>query len=243
MNLALRQVLTRQSFRLCDRFAHKSLPKQIPITSTCPVIQLRSYCVQREEETRRLPQLMEFPPIIWPSIIKFMKNWMFANLIIRPYFEPEFNLHEFIEASKHAVQVVSDGLQKSDFKSLEGLVDKDAIAALKTAVSKLSVTQRQLLSIEKDDIFYAFPYQVGIMFDDSEKRWVEITMCYHVMRGLKHMKETGDLPPISLGVQPEYQDKIFILNYRFIREFTKGVEDNWCVNIVNHFQPQSLMKN
>lgn len=30
---------------------------------------------------------------------------MFANLIIRPYFEPEFNLHEFIEASKHAVQV------------------------------------------------------------------------------------------------------------------------------------------
>lgn len=37
------------------------------------------------------------------------------------------------------------------------------------------------------------------MFDDSEKRWVEITMCYHVMRGLKHMKETGDLPPISLG--------------------------------------------
>lgn len=66
---------------------------------------------------------------------------------------------EFIAINIHR-QVVSDGLQKSDFKSLEGLVDKDAIAALKTAVSKLSVTQRQLLSIEKDDIFYAFPYQV-----------------------------------------------------------------------------------
>lgn len=37
------------------------------------------------------------------------------------------------------------------------------------------------------------------MFDDSEKRWVEITMCYHVLRGLKQMQETGDLPPISLG--------------------------------------------
>lgn len=57
-------------------------------------------------------------------------------------------------------QVVSDSLEKSDFKSLEGIVEKDAINSLKTAVSKLSVGQRQLLSIDKDDIFYAFPYQV-----------------------------------------------------------------------------------
>lgn len=48
---------------------------------------------------------MEFPPIVWPSFVKFIKNWMFANFIIRPYFEQEFNLNEFIEASKHAVQV------------------------------------------------------------------------------------------------------------------------------------------
>lgn len=46
----------------------------------------------------------------------------------------------------------------------------------------------------------------------------------------------------SYSVQPEYQDKIFILNYRFIREFTKGVEDSWWVNIVNHFQPHALKK-
>ncbi|XP_075986196.1 m-AAA protease-interacting protein 1, mitochondrial-like [Anticarsia gemmatalis] len=242
MNLALRQVFRSQSFRLCDRISHRYLPKQIPITSTCPVIQFRSYCEEKVESRKLLPPLMEFPPIVWPSFFKFVKNWMFANFIIRPYFEQEFSLNEFIEASKHAVQVVSDALHNSDFKSLEGIVEKDAIDALKTAVSKLSVSQRQLLSIEKDDIFYAFPYQVGVMFDDSDKRWVEITMCYHVLRGLKHMKDSGDLPPISLGVQPEYQDKIFILNYRFIREFTKGVEDSWWVNIVNHFQPHTLMK-
>ncbi|CAH0697356.1 unnamed protein product [Spodoptera exigua] len=243
MNVVIRRVLTRRSFALCDRLAHKTLSKHIPITSTCPVIQLRNYCQERlETETRKLPQLMEFPPVVWPSFIKFIKNWMFANFIIRPYFDQEFSLNEFIEGSKHAVQVVSECLQKSDFKSLEGLVDKDAIAALKSAISKLSVTQRQLLSIEKEDIFYAFPYQVGVMFDDADKRWVEITMCYHVFRGLRHLKEAGDLPPITIGVQPEYQDKIFILNYRFIREFTKGVEDSWWINIVNHFQPQNLIK-
>lgn len=37
------------------------------------------------------------------------------------------------------------------------------------------------------------------MFDDADKRWVEITMCYHVLKGMKQMQETGDLPPISLG--------------------------------------------
>ncbi|KAI5634277.1 hypothetical protein NE865_13006 [Phthorimaea operculella] len=250
MNLALRQVLGRQTFRLCNRIPYKCLPKQLPITSKCPnVIQFRNYCQEKTEEkkegeveTRKLPQLMEFPPIMWPSFINFVKNWMFANFIIRPYFDNEFNLHEFIEASKHAVQVVSDALQRSDFASLEGLVEKEAIATLKKAVSNLSMSQRQLLAVTKDDIFYAFPYQVGVMFDDADKRWVEITMCYHVMRGLKQMQETGDLPPISIGLQPEYQEKLFILNYRFIREFTKGVEDSWWVNIVNHFQPHTLVK-
>ncbi|CAG9122241.1 hypothetical protein JYU34_020462 [Plutella xylostella] len=241
MNLALRQVLSRQTFRLCSLTTYK-LPRQLPaITSTCPVIQFRNYSDDRVE-TRRLPQLMEFPPIVWPSFIKYIKNWMFANFIIRPYFDQEFSLNEFIDASKFAVQVVSESLQKGDFKSLEGLVDKDAIASLKAAVSQLSVSQRQMLHVEKDDIFYAFPYQVGVMFDDADKRWVEITMCYHVLKGLKQMSDSGDLPPLSLGIQPEYQDKIFILNYRFIREFTKGVEDSWWVNIVNHFQPHTLMK-
>lgn len=239
MNLVTRTVLTNRTFRLCDRFSYKYL--QIPIASKCPIIQHRNYSENRTEATK-LPQLMEFPPVVWPSFIKFIKNWIYANFIIKPYFETEFSLKEFVEASKHAVEVVSESLQKSDFDSLEGVVDKDAIVTLRDAVSKLSVSQRQMLSINKDDIFYAFPYQVGVMFDDSNKRWVEITMCYHVLRGLKQMQETGALPPISLGAQPEFQDKIFILNYRFIREFTKDVEDSWWVNIVNHFQPQTIVK-
>lgn len=104
MNLALRQVRS-QTFRLCDRLTYRNLPKQIPITSSsCHVIQFRNYC-EEKVEMKKLPQLMEFPPVVWPSFIKFIKNWMFANFIIRPYFEHEFNLNEFIEASKHAVQV------------------------------------------------------------------------------------------------------------------------------------------
>lgn len=104
MNLAVRTILTNQTFRLCDRISYKYL--QIPIASKCPIIQRRNYCEDRTE-SRRLPQLMEFPPVVWPSFFKFIKNWMFANFIIRPYFESEFSLYDFVEASKHAVEVCS----------------------------------------------------------------------------------------------------------------------------------------
>lgn len=109
MNLALRQVLTRQTFRLCSQSSAYKITRQLPaLTSTCPtpITQYRSYSSEdRPVETQKLPQLMDFPPVIWPSFIKFIKNWMFANFIIRPYFEQEFSLAEFIEASKYAVQV------------------------------------------------------------------------------------------------------------------------------------------
>lgn len=188
MNAVVRQMVTQQTYRLCYRTSYKYL--QAPVISRCSVIN-RNYC-DNKLETRRLPQLMEFPPVVWPSFINFIKNWMFSTFIIRPYFEQEFSLQEFIEASKHAVQVsfinflyflpvarpyiisvelfifisqvVSEGLQNSDFKKLEGLVEKDAISTLKTAVSQLSISQRQLLSIDKEDIFYAFPYQVRSFF-------------------------------------------------------------------------------
>lgn len=83
------------------------------------------------------------------------------------FFFSNFNLHLVINIDPSVFptprQVVSDALQRSDFKSLEGLVDKEAIASLKTAVSQLSVSQRQMLAVDKEDIFYAFPYQVGFV--------------------------------------------------------------------------------
>lgn len=242
MNLVLRQMCTRQTFRLCDGIRSiKLTPVRLPMITSSSAVQVRNYS-DSKPDARTLPQLMDFPLIVWPSFIKFIKNWMFANLIIRPYFENDFNLNEFIQASKQAVQIVSECLQNGDFQTLEGLVEKDAISSLKTSVSKLSVSQRQQLAIDKDDICYAFPYQIGVMFDEADKRWVEITMCYHVLKGMKDMVEKGETTLMSLSVQPDYQDRIFVLNYRFIREFTKGVEDSWWVNIVNHFQPHSLLK-
>lgn len=69
---------------------------------------LRHYSTQgsdKANEQTRLPTLMEFPEIIWPSVIKTIRNWVLANLIIRPYFDNEFNLPDFVAGSKQALQV------------------------------------------------------------------------------------------------------------------------------------------
>lgn len=84
------------------------------------------------------------------------------------------------------------------------------------------------------------------MFDDAEsssqqKRFVEITMVYHVLQDLHLMRERGEEPPLNVGLLPEFRDKIHICNYRFIREFTKGVEDQWTINVINHFKPSDFL--
>lgn len=41
---------------------------------------------------------------------------------------------------------------------------------------------------------------------------------------------------------PEFRDSITICIYRFVKEFTKGVESDWTVNLVNHIKPADIME-
>ncbi|XP_058816861.1 m-AAA protease-interacting protein 1, mitochondrial [Topomyia yanbarensis] len=210
----------------------------------------RNYSTDSKDEIpprkpRSLPMLMDFPELIWPSMIKSIKNWIMVQFIIRPYFDREFNLPDFIKGAKQALQVVSAALSGGELKNLEGLVDRRTLQDLKESMGKMSVAQRYDLMVDKKDIYFSFPYQVGVMFDEedeqSQKRFVEITMVFHVLKGLKGMVERGDPIPLNIGVMPEFRDKISICNYRFIKEFTKGVDSDWTVNVVNHFKPSDLV--
>lgn len=46
-------------------------------------------------------------------------------------------------------------------------------------------------------------FKVGVIFDESnetvQKRFVEITMVFHVLRGLKEMLDNGTPPPLNVG--------------------------------------------
>lgn len=71
---------------------------------------VRHYSSQNGDEPsvasrKSLPQLMSFPQIVWPSVFKTIKNWIMINFIIRPYFDNEFNVTDFVAGTKHALQV------------------------------------------------------------------------------------------------------------------------------------------
>ncbi|CAH0550146.1 unnamed protein product [Brassicogethes aeneus] len=200
----------------------------------------RCYSVEEKPSTNKLPPLMNFPKIVWPSLIKSMRNFVLATFIIKPYLDREFNLPDFISGSKRAVEVVSHKLSSGDLKKLNGLVTSDILPNLQQNVAQMSLSQREQIAINVDDIYFSFPYQVGIIFNDEDtdqKRFVEITMVYHTLKGLAAMRERGDEPPLNMGMLPEYQNRISICNYRFVREFTKGVDSEWTVNSLNHFKP------
>ncbi|XP_068144861.1 m-AAA protease-interacting protein 1, mitochondrial [Drosophila tropicalis] len=215
-----------------------------------PTVARRCLSALPQEENKNknqtaLPRLMDFPEVIWPSALNTIKNWITIQFIIRPYFDTEFQLKDFIYGAKEALQVVSSRLMGGDLDSLQNLVSSEAIDELKPVIQKLSMTQRRQLEIKQSDIYLSFPYQVGIIFDEAndklQKRFVEITMVFHVMRGLSEMRERGEEIPWNLGTMPEYQDKVFICNYRFIKEFTTGQQSDWTINMANHFRAIDLI--
>lgn len=100
-------------------------------------------------------------------------------------------------------QIVSTDLAAGEVTKLDGLVSTDAISELQTSIERMTMAQRNEISVIKGDIYLSFPYQVGIMFDESndevQKRWVEITMVFHVLKGLQDMLDNGVNPPINVG--------------------------------------------
>lgn len=51
------------------------------------------------------PPLMEFPELVWPNVPNTMRNWIMRNMIIRPYFDQEFDINDFTLGSKQVCVV------------------------------------------------------------------------------------------------------------------------------------------
>ncbi|XP_039275989.1 uncharacterized protein LOC111057237 [Nilaparvata lugens] len=134
--------------------------------STLLTLHNNKYCTEKREA---LPKLMDFPEIAWPSLIKTIRNYFLSNFIIRRYFDSEFNLPDFIAGSKQAVVVVSKSLAQGDLNSVENLVSPEALSEVKQNINSFSMKQRQLLAVNEDDIYFHFPYEVGVIFPEESE--------------------------------------------------------------------------
>lgn len=73
-----------------------------------PTITLVAFCSNENRNTPRkltIPEIMEFPQIIWPSLLKTLKNFILVHFIIRPYLDKEFNLPDFKYSANMAFHV------------------------------------------------------------------------------------------------------------------------------------------
>lgn len=64
---------------------------------------------------------------------------------------------------------VSQELSKGNFESLEGLVTSPSLEEIKQNFAHFSLKQRLDLAVEKEDIFFSFPYQIGMIFTNEVK--------------------------------------------------------------------------
>ena len=100
--------------------------------------------------------------------------------------------------------------------------------------------EREALALEPEDIYIGFSYQVGIMMEDhpteenQSTRHVEITWVGHSFPNYSNLVEKFK-NPLEIKNHMDQQGGPMILNYRFIKDFTKGVEDTWSINALNHF--------
>lgn len=54
---------------------------------------------------RTMPRLMNFPEIMWPSFFNSIRNWILVQFVIRPHFDRDFYLNDFVAGAKKAIQV------------------------------------------------------------------------------------------------------------------------------------------
>jgi len=57
-------------------------------------------------------------------------------------------------------------MSRGEFDDLEGLVDPMVLRELRNTVNTFSVFQQDLLRVATEDVFFSFPYQIGIVIPD-----------------------------------------------------------------------------
>jgi len=77
-----------------------------------------------------------------------------------------------------------------------------------------------------------------------QKRFVEITVVLHVLRGFREKSEKGEMRTLQEFIRAEdTRNNVMVCNYRFFRDFTDGInQPNWIINMVNQFLPADHQK-
>lgn len=114
----------------------------------------------------------------------------FAEKYVIGPIEQNFDVAEFSRGAKEALIVVSERLAGQQYDQLKRLVSPYALPVLEHNIKQMSEQQRQQISIGRDDIITAYPYQVNSDFYMGGVPYLEITVVFHVVkRGFEHLNQ------------------------------------------------------
>lgn len=98
INVTSKLQFNNASASCMNSWKHSRLDK---ITNACR----RFFSSDGNTSSNKLPPLMNFPQIIWPSIVKSIRNFILTTFIVKPYLDRDFNFPDFVVGSKKAVEV------------------------------------------------------------------------------------------------------------------------------------------
>eukprot|EP00058_Branchiostoma_floridae_P013032 XP_002598520.1 hypothetical protein BRAFLDRAFT_66898 [Branchiostoma floridae] len=154
-----------------------------------------------------------------PSPLRWIRNKVYFWLI-QIYFDPEFSYAGFISGAKQALPTVKD------------------------KCTSLSLSQREGLRVDKEDIMITFPQDVAIYYDEGGRKFVDVMVRFWFLSKARWHPMEDDPEGIKIfkvpridGMEGREEDKkILTCNYEFHREFTPGVTADWTVTKVQHWK-------
>jgi len=195
-----------------------------------------------DDDYIHIPELMQFPHTTNPKLINYIRNIFLSRTLIRPYFDKEFSLKEFNKGAKYAALHISQCLSSGDIEGLEDTCTPKCLDVVTKNLSLFSRKQRAELDFKENDIFLSYTYQIGIMMDDDPNedghygRQVECTWVGHACKNYLDLIDQTNANPIQLKEHIDSLGGPTVLNFRFIRDYSKNVEDSWTVNALNYFK-------
>ncbi|XP_015789759.1 uncharacterized protein LOC107366652 [Tetranychus urticae] len=185
-----------------------------------------------EKLTQNLPPLlMDFvDPITTPGPFLALRNIFSVLFVIRPFYDPSFSHQVVLDGAKQALFVISDNLSRADTNTLEGLIAPKALEVVKENLVKFNPTQLADLKVEEQDVVFWLAKEIKTI-EEADRKFIEFTVIFHVIRD--HQEKMAN-PEKRSFFMPD-PDMTFC-NYRFIREYTKGVDGEWICNRLNHFK-------
>lgn len=91
---------------------------------------------------------------------------------------------------------------------------------------------------------------------ETDKKFLEITMIYHALRGYKNLNFESFNPFQNMQNPQQFQsgqaqnplqhmklneDKAYFLNYKFIREYSAGMASDWLLSGLNHYKKSQIV--